>query len=310
MQLLLSQSDSATKFGGNYLQVYFRLKHHLDPMEFGWWRYVSYALMFVVVVFCFKQLSEKSKEGKEPKEVLEKARILMGVLCVSLLIAGVGVLLGLRFTVPADMPGLRWRIDLLKFYPFRFFDLLTPLIGSIFVVAAGTVFLQKRGESIHPQNRQLDSNKRGIKLHLLSVGLLVIGLCIPFVDHNASRMSANKRQGWLDTCQWINKFTPEETVVITPRCSWAFKWYAQRAEYVTRKDCPQDADGILEWNRRLHQVASWKRSNYTGRLYDEEETSQLARQTGATYLIANRFGPMEIEPVYKNAYFRVYRIDR
>ena len=46
--------------------------------------------------------------------------------------------------------------------------------------------------------------------------------------------------------------------ILTPtQQTWAFKWYAQRAEYVSYKDCPQDGPGIVEWNNRLLYLADW-----------------------------------------------------
>lgn len=302
LQLLFSQADAKTNFAGNYLQVYFRLKHHLDPMEFEWWRYVSYAVMFVVVVLCFGRLK------KESENVSQKARILLGILGVSLLIAGVGVLLAVRFSHPSEMYGLKWRIDLLKFYPFRFFDLLTPLIGSILVVATASSLRKKESASAIPEKNSFLPINQNTRLHLSWIGLLLIALCIPFADKNPSRMSANKKESWLEVCQWVNQNTQEDSLFITPRCSWAFKWYAQRAEFVTRKDCPQDAPGIIEWNNRLRQINAWKRLCFSDRLYDREETASLARQTGANYLIANRISPIELSPVFRNEYFRVYRI--
>ena len=103
-------------------------------------------------------------------------------------------------------------------------------------------------------------------------------------------MSESQLRDWRDVCRWIRENTPEDTVVWTPPGSWAFKWYAQRAEYVSRKDCPQDAAGIEEWNDRMnHQIGEAFR-------HDEHLNYMILRK-----------GKMSIEPpVYHNATYRIY----
>ncbi len=293
--LLFSPVDARTKFAGNFIQVYYRLKHHLDPMEFELWRYLSYAFMFLVVTLSYRQLK------KAQSQLSEKVQILFGILSASLLIAFVGVLLGFRLSDPGEMPGLKWRIGLLKFYPFRLFDLLTPLFGSIFLVTAGTLSIKSYWRHFF---------HREWMLHLTWIGLFVVGLCMPYLDHNPSRMSAAKKESWLEVCEWTRQQTPEDSVIITPPGSWAFKWYAQRAEYVSQKDCPQDAVGIIEWNGRLTQLRLWKRSCFADRKYDRRETARLARQTKADFLIADRLGPLEISPVFSNLHFRIYQLEK
>jgi len=301
--LLFSPTDAKTKFAGNFLQIYYRLKHHLDPMEFETWRYLSYGFMFLVVLFCFKRLI------KLPNEVSPKVRILFSVLCASLLIAFAGVLIGFRLSEPGEMIGLKWRIGLLKFYPFRLFDLLTPLVGSIFFVAVITA-TKNSASPVRSDSRVLGDRliEREWLLHFSWISLFVISLAIPFVDYNPSRMSPGNKESWLEVCQWIKLNTPEDCVVITPKKSWAFKWYAQRAEYVTQKDCPQDAPGIIEWHGRLTQLRLWKRNSFADRVYDREETARLARQTKASFLIADHLESLEISPVFKNAYYQIYQL--
>ncbi len=301
--LLFSPLDAWTKFAGNYLQVYYRLKHHLDPMEFETWRYLGYGIMFLVALLAYQHLR------KALPKTASKARTLFNILGASLLIASVGVLLGVRFSAPGEMIGLKWRIALLKFYPFRLFDLLTPVISSIFITALLTnnkfpilktvICPHKMGECDRP---------RRWFAHACWSVLFAIGLFIPFADHNPSRMPDEKKENWLEICQWIRNSTSQDCVVITPGNSWAFKWYAQRAEYVSVKDCPQDAPGIVEWNARLTKLRLWKKKSYADRYYDRKETATLARQTQADFLIAERFDSLEIAPVFENPGYRIYQL--
>ena len=102
-------------------------------------------------------------------------------------------------------------------------------------------------------------------------------------------MSESQLRDWRDVCRWIRENTPEDTVVWTPRGSWAFKWYAERAEYVSRKDCPQDAAGILEWNDRMNDSF--------GEAFRHEKHMNFA--------IFHQ-DSLPIKPVYENASYRIY----
>jgi hypothetical protein len=86
-----------------------------------------------------------------------------------------------------------------------------------------------------------------------------------------------------------------------------FKWYAQRAEYVTWKDCPQDAAGILEWKSRLNRIAWWR----GGALADgitEIALAELYRETGVDYFMTWTREESSCKPVFRNRSFSVYRV--
>ena len=72
------------------------------------------------------------------------------------------------------------------------------------------------------------------------------------------------------------------------------------------KDCPQDAAGIVEWNRRLNFLQQWFEQKYADEFYSANELKDLRRQTGLTHLLTDRLGPLELEPIYRNATFQVY----
>ena len=72
------------------------------------------------------------------------------------------------------------------------------------------------------------------------------------------------------------------------------------------KDCPQDAAGIVEWNSRLNFLQKWFEQNYADEFYSAGELKSLRQQTGLTYLLTDRLGPLELEPIYRNGTFQVY----
>ena len=127
-----------------------------------------------------------------------------------------------------------------------------------------------------------------------------------------NRMEAQQEADWLEACEWIRRNTAEDAVIHTPHQTWAFKWFAHRAEYVAVKDCPQDAAGIVEWNDRQLGIKAWASDPviYADRLYSRAETEELSRETGITHLLVQRgkLGPFEVETLFTNSTYRVYRI--
>ncbi|TWT63545.1 DUF6798 domain-containing protein [Rubinisphaera italica] len=297
LMVILDDAPASIKFGGDYLQVYRRLKHHLDPMEFEWWRYAAYLVMTAILWFSYRFLSKNNQTETSGTRAL---RLLVGVALAAMLFAFVGVLVGLRFVEPPDMPGLTWRVKLLKFYPFRLYDLLLPAILAIVLTKVLIVFNAKSVQDIGSIKRQAYLN------FSLTISLFIVAVTLPFGDRNSSRMPSQMRQDWLELCSWIQQNTPEDALIVTTRHSWAFKWFAQRAEYVCYKDCPQEAAGILEWNRRLNYKYNWSVESYTDKMIDEQDLTRLAHETQAEYFIARDRGAVTIEPVFANSSFRIF----
>jgi hypothetical protein len=121
-------------------------------------------------------------------------------------------------------------------------------------------------------------------------------------------MSAATYADWLKACRWLHDHTPHDALAYAPNEDWAIKWYAERAEYVNFKDCPQDAAGIVEWYERQRRLSRWSRENYVDRQFSADEMQALHRQTEITHLIVSRFGPIDMSPVYENNSFRIYDI--
>ncbi len=300
LMVILDDAPATTKFAGDYLQVYQRLKHHLDPMEFEWWRYAAYAGMTVVLILGYRFLCMRKKN--ESPEFQTALRLLVGISLAALLFAFVGVLVGLRFVEPAQMPGLAWRVKLLKFYPFRLYDLILPAVLAIVLTRVLIIWLTKSEQESLSQKRQSYLN------FSLTLSLFIVGITLPFGDRNSSGMPTQMRRDWLATCHWIEQNTSEDALIVTPRHSWAFKWYAQRAEYVSYKDCPQESAGILEWNRRLTYKYNWSVESYTDEIIDEQDLARLAQETQAEYLIATTTGTVSVEPIFVNSSYRIFTL--
>lgn len=281
-----STSDVRT---ATFLQVFHRLDHHLDPMEFDGWRYGIYLLLAVAAWLLLRFGEKRSQMSWLGWTVLASG-----------IIATVGWLIGYRDASIPDvelwerMPLYDLRAALLKFYPFRLVDVLLPVLVAILLARHATARL------IHFHPRAMRTG---------FVAAIVVSLWLSTGRGSVNRMSALQESDWLEACEWIRENTPGDALVHTPRQSWAFKWFAQRAEYVSLKDCPQDTPGIIEWNNRLNGISKWAETRYTDRVYSRVETEALNRETGITHLLVRRLGPFEIEPVFRNVTYRIYWIE-
>ncbi len=257
-----------------WIQTFNRLQHHLDPMTFSQANYVAYGLMAAVWLLMRYRLKWGTAE-----------RWFAWFVAGSMGIALTGVGLGYGDRPIESLKQITWQYRLLKFYPFRLADVMLPIAAAITVAGLAAFGLQNGLANLWGSSR-----KACLRCWLIFACFFGFSLAAPAVDRNPSRMSEEQLGDWLDVCRWIREETPTDSMVWTPRNSWAFKWYAQRAEYVSRKDCPQDAEGIIEWNRRMQ---------------NNDVIQAFREQPHLNYVILNK-GKLTLKPVYKNATYRIY----
>jgi hypothetical protein len=254
-----------------WIQVFYRIQHHLDPMTFSQGRNVAYGLMAVWWLLFRYRLAWEFNE-----------RWFAWFVGASIAIALIGVAMGYGERPIERLEQITLRYRLLKFYPFRLADVMLPVAVSITVAGLAAYGLAKLGGG---------STGARMRCWLVFGSLMAFSLLFPAVDQNPSRMSEEQLRDWLDACRWIREETPKGSMVWTPTNSWAFKWYAERAEYVSRKDCPQDAKGIIEWNRRMGVNSISEAMN--------EEGSRLR------YAVLDKT-TLPVAPVYQNDHYRIY----
>lgn len=258
------------------LQVFDRLNHHLDPAQFPRSAYRMYAGLLAV------WLALGLVGDTTPAQ-----RFLTRFILATLAIALAGFVVGFYLRDPG----------LMKFYPFRLFDIFLPIAVAI-MLAAGL-------------ERVATNSKLGWRVMAKIAGpaLAAASLAWSFLAPGRIENGAHWRpQNWaefVDVCRWIDQNVPEGALCLTPRYNVGFKWYAQRAEYATWKDCPQDGAGILEWKERLDQVVRW-RSKYIEDGFSATALAQLNDETGVEYVLAWNTDPWRIKPVYRNRAFSVY----
>ncbi len=298
------------------VQVYHRLGHHLNPIQFKQSAFAAYGLMLAVwllggsflgrVGSLFQSANRRSQgsegtQSTQPTLVNEPADCFWAS-CVlaSVCVAGVGIWVGFAADEIKSIADSAWHTRFLKLYPFRLADLLVPIALSITV----TSWLLSPTSLATSAGSEWRRNG-GRKIAALAVAALLFALTTTSVDRNPSRMKPQRLDDWLAACEWIRANTPADAVVHTPRESFAFKWFAERAEVFSRKDCPQDSSGILEWYRRWHGSANWERISERDDQYSEEELAELAEQWQADYVILAATTDCSRAPSYNNASYIV-----
>lgn len=280
---MLREANPRETFAANYIQVFYRLKHHLDPMDFGMIHFVGYGFLAALWLAGLFWLSRR--QSLSPND-----RWWIRYLFATALFALGGLLAGLGPRPAELMPGFRWRMGLLKFYPFRLFDLMLPMAVAILL----------------PRLIQ----QRWIWL-VGSLGLLW-ALISNHVFPPPNQLPPNMRADWRDVCRWCEANTPKDAVFHTPFEAEAFKWFAQRAEYVNFKDCPQDAAGIVEWNRRLKLITKWSEKSFNDdEAYSADELRELVRQTKVRWAITRtrvRYDVPESDLLYSNDTYKILRL--
>ncbi len=276
LQLVFTNDPADVRINGTYLQVYYRLAHHLDPMKFPLRSYLAYAGLSVAVLLLSRPLWR-----------IPTGRVWLIITAWSAMFAFGGIVAGFGPRPPAEMPYYLERMTLLKFYPFRLFDVLMPFTFSI----------------------QLASLIRNTKSTSLVVATILIGLTTlagGCARHSHLQKSTPFDSGdWVAVCHWFRDHTTTNALVQTPIHNPNFKWHAGRAEYVTYKDMPQDNVSLVEWNRRLRFLGQWYH-DHGGDGYSAAELINLRQATGIDYILTDRLGPFDIAPCYTNQTFRVY----
>ena len=274
-------------FAANYIQVFYRLSHHLDPMQFPTTSYVLYLGLLVLACGLSMRLV--------PSRSLSWFR---GFVLSAAVIAACGWVAGYGpRPVRTSIPLFELRMLVLKFYPFRLVDAFLPIFLSVVVV----LWLSDQARWV-PQARWVRWSPS------LLVGLFIAALVLGRGNGSARYLPDDREQEWLAVCEWVEAQTPQDSLFVTPNESWGFKWFAQRAEYVAFKDCPQDAASLVEWNSRLRWLGNWAAGGFEDQVYSPEDIARLVQKTGATHFIARKPSQLAAPIEFENRAYAVYTL--
>ncbi len=299
--VMLRGANRDQSYAADYIQVFYRLSHHLDPWTFSFHGYVSYALLLTVSVALYIGTVRSSARWNLTIRYLVAAVLIAAAGVAIRAVPEVALQLQHSNLIPAAHDWLeRWvrykphLAGWLKFYPFRLADVVIPFATSLLLTLGIVQYWSGR--------------KRQQMISWLVFGsCFVAALFLPAPDRNPSRLSAEQFAEWVDVCRWVERDTPRDALCFATHEGWALKWYASRAEYLSHKDCPQDAPGIVAWNERFRFFSLWS-TRHLQHGFSRDAIRELRRQTNIDYVIASKFGPFEIEPVYRNGLYQVYRL--
>jgi hypothetical protein len=277
------------------IYVFERLPHHLVPQQFKAGLVARHvALLAGWVALCAATSYDAGQ------------RRLRWAVNGAIAISACGVAIGLATSFD---PPLAAR--LLQFFWFRLADALVPL-GTALLGAAAIYRLSRSRPAA--ARLWLGAAVTLAALHLGGDALRLVLLTVPRGDEMVTDYGA-----WRDACAWIAANTPPDARVLTPRTAQTFKWYAGRAEVVTWKDVPQDAEGIARWWQRMRAI-HWveARDPHSGGLTDwwrptlselpPDELRRLGAAFDAQYLLTEARPVVGLPAVYRNRGYAVYAL--
>ena len=218
----------------------------------------------------------------------------------------------------------RWgEMSLLRYYWFRFPDVMIPFMGAVLI----TVFLNdiSRGRFIiHalPQKFQ-----PAIQIIMRCVApIIVILATIVFIFYSLYQIQSDKffqqhsEGSMLPALEWISENTPKQAIFLVDPTASYFYIYAQRAMLVSFKHSPQSAADILEWYERIklsNGNLSPDKSGFNSyeelrtNFYhlNEDQIRQIANSYGISYYLGLPHQKLTFERVYSDSHFTVYKVN-
>jgi hypothetical protein len=296
--VLASELPQELQQRANFIQVFWRLSHHLDPSTFPTYNWIHTAVLSTIcaaaLIAVHLRHSGIYRSANQMQAIASRPpsswRPMIGLLAVAALTTTMGIAIGWHSEPATQLNGWQWRAALLKFYPFRFFDALLPMFTALTLAWLLMAALSTKA-----------------RYAALAIVLLVtFSAARELRPKAASGYSTHTQATWIQACHWLKTHTPPDSLIATPRESFGLKLFAERAEYVCFKDCPQDAAGILEWDRRLWVIHDWSKDAFQDGLFDNHDLKALHQQTGVTHVLTRTLGPFERVPVWQNEAWRIY----
>ncbi|MBL8810574.1 MAG: hypothetical protein JNM43_10390 [Planctomycetaceae bacterium] len=299
-----ASSDDQLK--ASMIQVFWRLAHHLDPTHLSRRQWAYAAVLLIAIAIAAVSLKKRAARSGSESSGYSALATVFGF---SSLIAVIGIAAGWHSQSFAEMylefQGWKIPATVLKFYPFRTFDGLLPIVAAI-----GLTLLTLHRLSL-PQSEKAPENG-GIKTRRITIVGLLVMCAFSMAWRQGSPAppgyTAAQFEDWKQACDWIRANTPKDSLILTPRESYGFKWFAERAEYVCYKDCPQDAKGILEWNDRLWFLHDWTLKSSGDAVYSDSDLKELRQKTKCDFVLTRILGPFESQPLWSSREWRIYAV--
>lgn len=271
--------DRETISQANEIYVFARLSHHLVPHGFEASRIVSHLALLIAWIGLAIYV-----------RIDEPQRRLQGFVLGAVIITLAGWLIDLSL-----LSHPRLAAAVLRYYWFRLVDASLPmgvslaLLGIVYRMepkrpvtaqwaAAALLLAAGLNLGISCYSKRLDPRS----------GADIQGLPVRGVNPEQTRDQIDRE--WRATCQWIALHTPPDAMFLTPRRQQTFKWNTGRGEVFCWKDVPQDAGGLVEWDKRRQRIFPDPPSSSDADLlrHSDDELVQICRNYGADYFVVDR----------------------
>jgi Domain of unknown function (DUF6798) len=311
VQLRAKAGAAAAKAAEIYVR--FRVPHHVFPGAWGG-RVKIVEMLAAIGLFALIFLYGRSRAS----------RFIAAYALCSVVLFGIGLAIYFAGAIP-----------LLKYYWFRFPDVMIPLLGWVLL----GMILNEIADAREPFRNlprvraPLDSATLRValpRLFMAAAAVVVVASLVhllpareqPEQQASAADESSSGGEDFADDkvrlqpmYEWIAHNTPRDSAFLVDPMRSDFYMWAERAMFVSFRHSPQTESDIAQWYERITLCNGGRppklRSEITPHFYDLDQTAirQIAGRYGLNYYLGRTRQPLTLPRVYSVNGFTLYKID-
>jgi hypothetical protein len=306
LQQVASQPIPTSSLQPSYIYVFLRNPHHLNPSSWHLWPKLYLCLLILLLLISFGILWRR-RPTEDLSETYKSRSELFEFAIISLIPFALGMAIA-----PFDRQG-----HLLKFYPFRFGDVMLPLNTYLLTVCAVQHVLIEKHYLTDRAKRRL------LLICILILSVIYLNQAYSFAkDLSALRRFPGQRQrvnpDQKELFDWVKRNTPKNSTIVSSPTLAHFSWMSERATIAQFKLVPTDSAAILEWYQRLQDLSGnnspWMDAGFTAaarlahdyRRLTTVQVERLMAKYGADYFLTTVDQNLKLPIAYRNASYVLY----